>query len=131
PRFIVRPCSKACPASIPAWWSVHGRLDRRASMSRMLSAISLSLYLAGTFAFYLADVLIARTSAPDVVSDWAATRSLMMIVGTLAPFGLDLLIVRDPSAARSLLRIAAPQTLVVAAITGCAAWLTGLGSSGW
>jgi hypothetical protein len=74
------------------------------------------LYMFGMGSFLLVDLLIARVASTEVIANWAATKSAVMIGSTLILFGLDQVMVRIPYQASFILRLSFLQIPILASI---------------
>ncbi len=79
---------------------------------------SLVTFFLGVGALYLADVFITRSASTELIADWATLKSFMMVGGTLALFGLDQQLIREPKAARLIAKVAFFNVIAVAVLAG-------------
>lgn len=79
------------------------------------------LYLFGTFALLLCDLLVTRHLPAEQIALWAEARSLIGILGVLAAAGLDLVMVRSPQSSGRLLRLGLVQVPLLAVPVALAA----------
>jgi hypothetical protein len=73
-------------------------------------------YVLGTASLNLIDLPVARFASKEVMADWAATRSVVMIGSTLVLFGLDQVMVRLPYQASYILRLSLVQIPILATL---------------
>ena len=63
---------------------------------------SFGLFSLGTGSLFLVDVLVALTQPAQTVAEWALTKQVVLLCGTVVIFGVDQAIVRRPEHAESL-----------------------------
>ncbi len=76
------------------------------------------IFLSGVGSIYIAELIITRYGDAETVSRWAVLKSFMMIASTVAMFGINSLIFREPSATRILLKVGIVQVLIVSVLAG-------------
>jgi O-antigen/teichoic acid export membrane protein len=95
------------------------------SLARRLGP-SAALFLSGVGALYIADLIISRHDDPNLVASWMSLKAFMMIASTAAVFGMDQLIVREPGAARLLVRAVVVNVVLVAVVAALLGLYLGL-----
>jgi hypothetical protein len=84
-------------------------------MKRRYASITL-LYMLGMGSFFMVDLVIARVASTEMIANWAATKSAVMIGSTLVLLGLDQVMVRLPQQAFFILKIAFVQVPILSAL---------------
>ena len=92
-------------------------IDPRAMALVRRAGPSFLTFIAGTGALFAADVLIGRELPEEMVADWATLKSVMMPLAALAVFGLDQMVVREPSKWR-LVRWPSLLTMAILVVAG-------------
>ena len=87
------------------------------------------MFMAGVGSIYLADIIIARSPDPAVVAQWATLKSFMMIGGVMALFGMEQLLVREPRAAKHILKATAINVTLVSVAASIGGYFLGYAPS--
>ena len=85
-------------------------------VSKTLS--SLVMFFIGVGAMYIANIIITRFATEAITAQWATLISFMMFGGAFALFGFDQQLVREPRAAKLIVKTAAVNITLTAIIGG-------------
>lgn len=91
----------------------------------------LTLYGVGTASLLGTDLLVSTTQPNATVAEWALLKGLLLLAITVAPLGLDQVIVRLPDQRRWIYRTAAFLGPGFAALLSGGLWLAGLLTQPW
>lgn len=92
---------------------------------------SLITFFLGTGSLFIADILISRFATTATIASWATIRSFMMIGSVCAIFGMGQLIVREPKAAKIILKYFILNCIFIAIIGGIVGAYFGYVGSVW
>lgn len=79
-------------------------------------ALITTLYILGMGSFFLVDLVIARVATTEMIANWAATKSAVMIGSTLVLLGLDQVMMRLPQQASFILKLVFIQVPILSLV---------------